>query len=243
MDKKINTDNIKDLSLSEIINYSKEAAKFMESYKIQYYYNPNLLLKEVLEEKEIEKFISALEETINNNKDKKNISKKNLIELSEYIVLVHHTYVRKTLQEIAGEKRNLKVKQPSEIMDEVDRLLKLLSKDMIMHMEKEERILFPLIKYLVDTDKFHEKPKTRNYGTVINPIRQMLFEHKTALEIISRINDLLNIIISVETNKEELHQFILLINEFESDLHLHIHLENNILFPKTIELETKLLHN
>lgn len=243
MDRKINTDNIKDLSLSEIINNSLDAAKIFESYKIQYYCNPNQLLMEVLEEKEIEKFILSLEKNSEDTKDKKNISTKNLIELSEYIVLVHHTYVRKTLQEIAGKKRKLTVKQSSENMDEVDRLLMLLSKDMIMHMEKEERILFPLIKYLVDTDKFHEKPKTRNYGTVINPIRQMLFEHETALEIIGKINDLLNIIISIETNNEELQQFISLINEFESDLHLHIHLENNILFPKTIELENKLLHN
>lgn len=243
MYKKINIENIMVLSLSEIINNSLDAAKIFESYKIQYYCNSNQLLNEVLEEKEIEKFISALEKTIESTKDQKNISNKNLIELSEYIVLVHHTYVRKTLQEIATKRKKLTEKQSFENMGEVDRLLELLSKDMIMHMEKEERILFPLIKYLVDTERFHEKPKTRNYGTVINPIRQMLFEHETALEIIGKINDLLNTIINVETNKVELQQFISLINEFESDLHLHIHLENNILFPKTIELENKLLHN
>jgi regulator of cell morphogenesis and NO signaling len=105
-------------------------------------------------------------------------------------------------------------------------------------MEKEEKVLFPLIKYLVETEKFGERPKTRNYGTVKNPIKQMLSEHETALEIIEKIKNVLT-----ETGKELSDSFFPLITEFETDLHQHIYLENIVLFPRAIELENKLLHN
>jgi len=166
----------------------------------------------------------------------------NLIELMEFIVSTHHSFVRNALQKILNYSNQVELNNLIDKPNELNGLIEHLFQDMHNHMEKEERILFPLIKYLVETEKFGERPKTRNYGTVRNPIRQMLSEHETALEIIKKIRNVLTKARNDKINNDPLALLFPLISEFETDLQKHIHLENDILFPRIIELENKLLH-
>lgn len=120
-----------------------------------------------------------------------------------------------------------------------DKIIEQLTKEMNLHMQKEERVLFPLIKYLYDSEKFNERPKSRNYGTIRYPIRQMLSEHEVAIKLVRKIKSLL---LEMNTRKtsDTFKLFCNLINEFELDLYTHIHLENNLLFPEAVNLEIRL---
>lgn len=175
--------------------------------------------------------------------NEKDLYNRTLIEVIDFIVDKHHSYVRNTLQKIINHSANGDLKNRVDQPDELNNLIEDLSRDMHNHMEKEERILFPLIKYLVETEKFGEKPKNRNYGTVKNPIRQMISDHEIASELIKKIKNVLIKTESEKTTNERIFFVSRLISEFETDLEKHIHLENDILFPRSIELENKLLNN
>lgn len=179
----------------------------------------------------------------NKKENEMEIYNRNLVEVIDFIVATHHSYVRNTLQKIINYMVKGNLKKRADKADELNHLIEILSRDMHNHMEKEEKILFPLIKYLVETEKFGEKPKTRNYGTIKNPIRQMLTDHETSVELIKKIKRQLKATDSEYTNNDLQLSVSNLISEFEKDLEKHIHLENNILFPRSLELENKLLNN
>lgn len=225
---------LKDLMLTEILSKDISTSKVFYSNGIQFYCNPNQTLFEAVSEKNLslDEISSQLELIFQNYVEENDLTKKDLVSLSRYITDKHHTYVRKALPEINQLK--VHIKSPN-----LNMLLDQLTKEMETHIQKEERVVFPLIKYLFDTERFNEKPKSRNYGTVQNPIKQMLAEHDVSIDLVNKIKSVLHKIFNYPAEKSG-EKFITLINEFEEDLFTHIHLENNVLFPKTINLENKL---
>lgn len=238
-----NQSEIKNSSLSELLNKNIKVANLFYTYNIDFLSNPNQPLQVIISEKQIasNKILNEIVKILDNGDPVHRIVKKNLNELIEYIINNHHTYVRNALPNFADKLKHIEFSFSK--VQEIKYQFDLLTHDLSSHLEKEERVLFPLIKYLVDTEKFHERPKTRNYGTVRNPIRQMLLDHETSLVILKKMKSILTEIRKQNRNIDVIENFDILIKEFECDLQKHIHLENNVLFPKTIELETKLLHN
>jgi regulator of cell morphogenesis and NO signaling len=122
----------------------------------------------------------------------------------------------------------------------LDELLTRLCADLKPHMFKEEQVLFP---YIVATEEAASQNRAipfAPFGTVNNPIRMMMMEHDTAGQILRELRALTSdykvpadACISYKTLYEALENF-------ERDLHEHIHLENNILFPKALNLENGL---
>jgi len=108
-------------------------------------------------------------------------------------------------------------------------------------MNKEEKILFHIIKYLVDCQKFRERPKMGGFSTVKKPIASMEFEHTSAGGSMGKIRELTNNFTPPEDACNTFRLTFKELEDFENDLHIHIHLENNILFPKAIQLEEELL--
>ena len=107
-------------------------------------------------------------------------------------------------------------------------------------MQKEERMLFPYIKRIVELERSGDEAPYAPFGTIENPIKMMEIEHDGAGNIMAEINSLSS---SYTPPNDACSTYRVLyqeLNEFEDDLHVHIHLENNILFPKAIELEKKL---
>ncbi len=136
----------------------------------------------------------------------------------------------------------LKVQKHPELED-VKSLFKEVAEDMISHIQKEETILFHIIRYLVDCGKFNERPKINGFKTVKNPIESMEAEHTNAGGAMEKIRNLTN---NFTPPADACNTFKLTYKEledFEKDLHIHVHLENNILFPKAIELEQGLIKN
>ncbi len=106
-------------------------------------------------------------------------------------------------------------------------------------MMKEERILFPYITRLETAIAENQPPPFAPFGHVQNPIAVMMREHDAAGEILKTIRELSKDFATPEDGCISYHTLYKALQELEADLHQHIHLENNILFPASLELEQK----
>lgn len=169
----------------------------------------------------------------------------NLDFLADYIVNTHHSYVRKNLPDIrAYAEKVMRVHgngHPELI--KVHQAVEAVNAELTSHMMKEERILFPYIKELAAVKNGSQPEQACQFGTIQNPVNMMEMEHEMVGKTLADLRILTN---NYELPAEACASYSLLyrmLDEFEDDLHLHIHLENNILFPKAIELEKSLSTN
>lgn len=163
--------------------------------------------------------------------------------LADYVEKRHHRFVQEKTQEIIPYlEKIVRVHGPNHPeLAEVEKLFKESAGDMAVHMKKEELTLFPFIRKLVKAhDTKTPLDRTPSFGSVENPIDAMMHDHDRQGEIYREIAALTNNYTTPEDGCNTYRVTLNLINEFEEDLHLHIHLENNILFPKAIELEKQL---
>ncbi len=161
--------------------------------------------------------------------------------LIDYILNTHHTYVMKNLPEIKAYAQKVRQVHSAEHPElvRINELTDELYAELTSHMAKEERILFPYIKELV-ANKNSQPSQASHFGSVQNPINMMEMEHESAGQNLAEIRELSN---NYKLPVDACASYSLLyrmLDEFEEDLHLHIHLENNILFPKALALEKEL---
>ena len=122
----------------------------------------------------------------------------------------------------------------------INQLVSEVNAELTGHMVKEEKILFPYIKALVAT-KDHTQPlQAAHLGSVQNPINMMEMEHELVGNNLDEIRQLSNNYLLPEDACASYSLLYRMLDEFEEDLHLHIHLENNMLFPKALEIEKQL---
>lgn len=162
--------------------------------------------------------------------------------LADYIVNIHHGFVRKALPDLVTYSAKIASvhgdNHPELIV--IAKLVEEINNEMLSHMVKEERVLFPYVKDLVNAKKNNEKLPLSPFGTVKNPINIMEMEHEFVGNHMAEIRQLTNdYALPADACASYSYTFKLL-QEFEEDLHMHIHLENNILFPKGLELEKSL---
>lgn len=162
-----------------------------------------------------------------------------LTELLTHILDTHHVYVRREmarLEDLAPRVTTAHGATHPELLS-VDDLARQLFSDLNPHMLKEEQILFPFIIEL-EKARLRKGPVPRPpFGNVNNPIRMMMLEHDAAGEI---LRELRKVTVDYKPPHDaclSYQTFYRALEEFEQDLHQHIHLENNILFPKAIALE------
>lgn len=162
--------------------------------------------------------------------------------LADYIVNTHHSYVRKTLPDIrayASKVAQVHGAYHPELVP-IQQLVEEVNKELSEHLVKEEKILFPFIKELVMAKDRSQSPRAVQFGTVQNPIHMMEAEHETAGRCLEEIRALSNNYALPEDACASYSLLFKMLNDFEEDLHIHVHLENNILFPKAIALEKHL---
>jgi len=162
--------------------------------------------------------------------------------LVEHIVNKHHVFTKDEivrLEALATKVESVHGDSHPELR-QVSVLFRRLCNDLKPHMFKEEHVLFPYIVQLERASTHKLNAPFAPFGTVNNPVRMMMMEHDVAGEILRELRKLTNdytvpadVCISYKTLYEALAAF-------EEDLHQHIHLENNILFPGAIELEDRL---
>lgn len=154
--------------------------------------------------------------------------------LTRHIVAQHHGYVRSALPTIAAHTRKLaKVHGPAnpELVEIAD-IFDDVCGEMTSHMMKEEQILFPYIDQLAATRRAGLQPFPAPFGDIDNPIRMMEAEHESAGGAMARIRALASGYTVPEHGCMTWRVTMKELEAFELDLHTHVHLENNILFPK-----------
>jgi regulator of cell morphogenesis and NO signaling len=166
-------------------------------------------------------------------------------ELIDYIVNVHHKYVRESIPVIFAHTQKVATvhgANHSEVID-IARHFETVAADLSNHMMKEERMLFPYIKSLVMAKRNGSTLAPPPFGSAQNPIRMMEAEHRAAGDELYTVRSLSSnyappgdACTTYRVSYQELQQF-------EQDLHQHVHLENNILFPKAIALEQALIES
>jgi regulator of cell morphogenesis and NO signaling len=162
--------------------------------------------------------------------------------LVDYIVNNHHSYVRQTLPVVYLHAEKV-ARVHGDRHPEVVRLFDLFSKvshELLDHMRKEEMLLFPYIRSLVEAQSLGVAPSAPPFGSVRNPIRIMEEDHLVAGDELRAIRELTNNYTPPEDACMTYRVLYQELHDFESDLHRHVHLENNILFPKATALEAKL---
>ena len=164
-----------------------------------------------------------------------------LDKLVDYIVDKHHSYVKTNIPLILQYARKVASVHGQSSPETVEIYAKFeqISQELSGHMQKEELILFPHIKKLARVELNAESYVEPPFGTLQNPIDVMEAEHIQAGDLGEEIRRLSNSYTPPEYACNTFRVLYAKLKEFENDLHEHIHLENNILFPKAIAIEDK----
>ena len=161
-------------------------------------------------------------------------------ELIQYILDKHHVYTRDEMQRLeplVEKVVNAHGANHSELLSIRDLLQQLIA-ELKGHMFKEEQILFPYIVELERKVSQGQPAPFAPFGTLHNPVRMMMMEHDSSGEALRRIRELTGGYIAPADACVSYQTLYDALQEFEADLHQHIHLENNILFPRAIALES-----
>lgn len=160
--------------------------------------------------------------------------------LVDHIVSTHHAYVRSALPTIARHLAKLQeahgARHPE--LAGVAAHFGALSCDLEQHLVKEEQVLFPYVRDLVDHAREGCGALVSPFGSVENPIRMMEREHEEAGAALKQIRTLTDDYTAPEDGCTTYAVCMAELKRFEQDLHRHVHLENNVLFPRVIELES-----
>lgn len=159
--------------------------------------------------------------------------------LVDYIEKKHHRYVEEktpVLRQFLDKLCRVHGGRHPELL-EINELFIASSGELAAHMKKEELVLFPFIKKMVAASLSQGAIEAPHFGTVENPIAMMKHEHDNEGERFRKIAELTNNYTPPADACNTYRVTFAMLDEFEKDLHLHIHLENNILFPNAIKLE------
>ena|SRR5512146_267741 len=184
--------------------------------------------------------LRSLEAAITPDADSaKDWSNGELAQLSRHIVTKHHNYVRTELPRL--EQLMAKVvsvhggRHPELAAMQKD--LTGVGQELLSHMMKEEHILFPYIAEMEATVQAGRRLRPPMFGSVRNPVQMMMLEHDAAGDALRRMREASDGFTPPADACISFQTLYRALAEFEADLHQHVHLENNILFPRAIEME------
>ncbi|MCY7311889.1 MAG: iron-sulfur cluster repair di-iron protein [Chitinophagaceae bacterium] len=228
-------------SLAQIVNNNHRAAMVFEKYHLDFCCKGKRSLQEACTEKElkIEEVISELQTTeqVNSSSSDVDYNRLSLAQLSEYIVLIHHSFVKKESPAILGYLQKVASKHGDRHpeMIKVLQLFTAVKEEMEHHMQKEELVLFPRIK---EVEKIVNEGKEIiiNHTYLLSPINMMEQEHDHAGSLLAEIRNLTDNFTPPVDACTTYRLIYAALEAFELDLHRHVHLENNILFPKALKL-------
>jgi regulator of cell morphogenesis and NO signaling len=163
--------------------------------------------------------------------------------LIDFIVQNHHRYVTETLPVLRSQLKKLRAEHAVKFtyMTPLALLFETAARDLEVHQHKEEMILFPYLKSLASANEIGRARPASPFRSAELPISKMKEEHDSVGQIFARIRALLNNY-TVPDGACMTHRALILgLREFERDLHQHIHLENNLLFVRALEMEQKMI--
>ncbi|MHB1023736.1 MAG: iron-sulfur cluster repair di-iron protein [Acidobacteriaceae bacterium] len=159
--------------------------------------------------------------------------------ICEHIISTHHDYIRNELPRLRHFAQKVVARHGADRSElpQIQQLVETVGEELLQHLQKEELMLFPYITNLERNLASCGPQSLGCFGTVRNPIRVMMAEHDSAGEMLAQIRTLSSDYTPPEGACPTYRGFYQALSEFERDLHQHVHLENNILFPRAIEME------
>lgn len=228
--------------IGQFVAYDFRTAAVFAKYKIDFCCNGNRTIDEACEKKGVDSntVLEELEVVLNSKVDQ-SIDYKSwpLDLLAEYIEKKHHRYVEEkipVLRQFLDKLYKVHGARHPELF-QINELFTGCVGSLASHMKKEELVLFPYVKKMVSAKLSKGAIETPHFGKVVNPIAMMMEEHDNEGERFRKIAELTNNYTPPADGCNTYKVTFAMLQEFEQDLHLHIHLENNILFPEAVKLE------
>jgi regulator of cell morphogenesis and NO signaling len=189
----------------------------------------------------VESVVNSLEQAIGSHAhfEEPTFVTATLVELIDHIVEKHHVFTKTEIARLGAliDKVHGVHGQNHPELAAIRSMFESLGEELEPHMMKEERVLFPYVIKMEDAVRNERPVGNPPFGTVRNPIQMMMLEHDGAGYLLRKIREASSnytvpgdACISFQTLYQALEAF-------EKDLHQHIHLENNILFPRAVEME------
>jgi regulator of cell morphogenesis and NO signaling len=230
----VNSETLGEMAASDI-----RKADVFKRFGLDFCCGGKQTLEEACHEKGIDTF--AVKEELNkamsaNMESDRDYNAWTLSFLCDYIVQVHHNYIRKTnpvLLELS-EKVATRHGNGHPELYELRQVVSMLVAELNPHMLKEEHVLFPYIKALEGGQKQHN-----GMTSIEKPVWMMEMDHQMAGNLVADIRMLTNEYALPDDACQSYRLLFQKLEEYDNDLKLHIHLENNILFPKAMEMDKK----
>ncbi len=163
-----------------------------------------------------------------------------LAELAHHIVDTHHQYVKQEaprLEQLADKVASVHGQNHPEVAH-IRATFQALAMELSSHLWKEEQILFPYIEEMEQAVSHGCPVPPCRFGTVQNPVRMMVMEHDSAGDALRELRASSSNYTVPPDACVTYKTFYAALEAFEADLHQHIHLENNILFPRAMQMES-----
>ncbi len=234
-------DSIINKSLAQIVNSNYKAANVFEKFHLDFCCKGKRTLLQACQESnlQVDDVIAELEK--NNLTDslttKVNFHEMTLAQLTDYIISTHHQYVKNEMPVLLNylEKIADKHGERHPEMKKVFQLFAAIKEELEHHMQKEELVLFPRI---IDIEnRLNEGNEIIiNSSYLLSPMSMMEKEHDHAGSMLAEIRDLTNNFNPPDDACTTYKLSFASLHAFELDLHQHVHLENNILFPNALKL-------
>lgn len=232
-------------TIGEIVTKDYRKAQVFKHYGIDFCCGGKKTIKEVCEKKgidtdEVTKALASIQD--NTNSCENDYTKWDIGFLTDYIINTHHQYVKENtsfIVELANKVAKVHGQQHPEVV-EVAKLFNQVGEDLMLHLSKEEKVLFPFIKELATVQREGGQLPESAFGHVSNPIHVMESEHEQAGDLLHTIREITH---DFTLPANACNSYTILykkLDEYENDLHKHVHLENNILFPKALLAEQEL---
>jgi regulator of cell morphogenesis and NO signaling len=219
--------------------------RVFEHFNLDYCCGGNRPLGEVCAEKCVaaDLVLAALAEAVHDEPAAEDFSQATTAQLIRHIVQTHHAYVRSELPRLQSMADRVASKHgplhPEAVL--IQRNLTQLAEELIFHLNKEERILFPYIEGMERSREENSAPPSACFSSVENPIQAMIQEHEGAAALLEEMRAATRGFIPWPGACPTTGGLYYGLKAFESDLHRHVHLENNLLFPRAIALQQELL--
>lgn len=237
-------DNLEKKSVGQIVAEDYRAAKVFEHHKIDFCCSGGRSLDEVVREKglDTEKIIEEIKQAKAGSEAAVDFESWPLDLLADYIVKTHHRFSEKQislLKPYLEKVCRVHGDRHPELL-EIQRVFNEIAGEIAAHTKKEEIMVFPFIKRLAEA-KAHQRPYEKPRGkSVEDPVNMLRHEHDNQGAAFRKIAAISNDYTPPEDACNTYRVTFGLLEELEQDLHKHIHLENNILFPKALEMEREL---
>ena len=191
----------------------------------------------------VDQVMRALDELeVNGTPSGETWANSSLADLAAHIVRRHHRYVRDEAPRIEALLHRV-VNRHGDAHPELSAIqdtFVALSQELFAHMMKEERVLFPFLDAMEAAARDGQPAPLGCFASVELPIARMLADHDDAGVLLAKMRDLSGGYRAPDGSCPSYRGLYQALEEFERDLHHHVHLENNILFPRAMEMERSL---